>query len=345
MIDRLSAKYITLPDGRTALRYGDYDANGNLLGYKYLAPEDEPIEPGTKINKATLFTDTTAAAYDLTGEGATPNNALAALAPFTQYTWARQRKPTTEYSLEKGATANKIAWQNTTSTGSANVYYTDSITFDANGNAIAGASGYVSGNYNNYTFVNAVKGKYWSRTSSFTQGAVINPAHFKDSYEINYTEPNAPNAAPSGAYSILIQGSRVIPSSITTTYDPERLSSANPNAYPHSDTSDYFYRFFNRFSDLPLAFMESSVVTGTYTGDGAATRNIALDGTFSAILVSSLFTSNTAINAGNFSFATQLAPGWAVTLTPTGFTVYNVTGTNPKYTNTLNGQYFFIAWR
>ena len=37
-----------------AIRYGRYDANGNLLGYEYMKREDEPIEEGTNINKVLL---------------------------------------------------------------------------------------------------------------------------------------------------------------------------------------------------------------------------------------------------------------------------------------------------
>ena len=351
MIDRLSKKYITLPDGRTALRYGDYDANGNLLGYKYLAPEDEPIEPGTIINKATLFTDATAAAYDLSGSDATPNNALGALAFASQYTWARQRKPTTEYFLYKGAVSAKVVTLTANTTTQATIYWTESITVNANGDAIAGVSGSQVVSYGLFSYANNLKGKYWSRHWQFTQGAVINPMYFKDTYEINYTEPNAPNATQgtSGSpvnYYVYLQSARVTPSSIITTYEPEVLSSTDPDAYPHSDTSDYSYRFFNRFSDLPLAFMEPSAVTGTYTGDGAATRDIPLSGTFSAIFVSYAYAAAQALSTQVFSFATQQTPGWAVTLTPSGFTVYNSgTGVANKATNQNATQFFFIAWR
>lgn len=35
-----------------AIRYEEFDTNGNSLGYKYIKRADEPIEPGTPINKA-----------------------------------------------------------------------------------------------------------------------------------------------------------------------------------------------------------------------------------------------------------------------------------------------------
>lgn len=34
-----------------AIRYEEFDTNGNSLGYKYIKRADEPIEPGTPINK------------------------------------------------------------------------------------------------------------------------------------------------------------------------------------------------------------------------------------------------------------------------------------------------------
>lgn len=34
-----------------AIRYEEFDANGNSLGYKYIKRADEPIEVGTPINK------------------------------------------------------------------------------------------------------------------------------------------------------------------------------------------------------------------------------------------------------------------------------------------------------
>lgn len=38
-----------------AVRYGAYDAGGNLLRYAWLRPEDEPLEAGTPLNRETLL--------------------------------------------------------------------------------------------------------------------------------------------------------------------------------------------------------------------------------------------------------------------------------------------------
>lgn len=43
-----------------AVRYGVYDADGSLLRYEWIRPEDEPLEAGTPLLKANLLTDATA---------------------------------------------------------------------------------------------------------------------------------------------------------------------------------------------------------------------------------------------------------------------------------------------
>lgn len=40
-----------------AVRYGVYDASGNLLRYEWIRPEDEPLEAGTPLNKNTFLND------------------------------------------------------------------------------------------------------------------------------------------------------------------------------------------------------------------------------------------------------------------------------------------------
>lgn len=44
-----------------AVRYGAYDAGGNLLRYVWLRPEDEPLEAGTPLTAGNLLTAQSAA--------------------------------------------------------------------------------------------------------------------------------------------------------------------------------------------------------------------------------------------------------------------------------------------
>lgn len=57
MRDRVSTH--VLQNG--AMRYGVYDAAGNLLRYEYIRPEDEPVETGMQPLKENYLTDETAA--------------------------------------------------------------------------------------------------------------------------------------------------------------------------------------------------------------------------------------------------------------------------------------------
>lgn len=53
--------------------------SGGTPYYAVMERADNPVEPGTPLNKATLLTDTVAELLGLTGDNATPNNAFNAL--------------------------------------------------------------------------------------------------------------------------------------------------------------------------------------------------------------------------------------------------------------------------
>lgn len=67
MQDRLSTQ--VLDNG--AIRYAVYDESGTFLRYEYLLPADEPTQPGTPLNKATLLSDSTATALGMLGDSDT----------------------------------------------------------------------------------------------------------------------------------------------------------------------------------------------------------------------------------------------------------------------------------
>lgn len=74
MRDRTPTK--VLPNG--AIRFGEYDENGNLLGYKYIRREDEPTESGTPNNKATMMPDALATTLGLNPATATVADGIGA---------------------------------------------------------------------------------------------------------------------------------------------------------------------------------------------------------------------------------------------------------------------------
>ncbi|ODU56965.1 MAG: hypothetical protein ABT01_02970 [Clostridium sp. SCN 57-10] len=74
MKDRVPTR--VLPNG--AIRFGEYDENGNLLGYKYIRREDDPTEPGTPNNKATMMPDALATTLGLNPTTATVADGIGA---------------------------------------------------------------------------------------------------------------------------------------------------------------------------------------------------------------------------------------------------------------------------
>lgn len=60
MRDRTPTKMIEQGDGAGAIRYAEYnEETGELIGYRYLKPADEPTDTGTPLTKQTLLTDET----------------------------------------------------------------------------------------------------------------------------------------------------------------------------------------------------------------------------------------------------------------------------------------------
>lgn len=62
-----------------AVRYGVYDASGDLLRYEWIRPEDEPLEAGTPFTAANFLTAQTATKVWRAGdapENPKPDNAL-----------------------------------------------------------------------------------------------------------------------------------------------------------------------------------------------------------------------------------------------------------------------------
>lgn len=56
-----------------AVRYGVYDASGNRLRYKWIRPEDEPLENGTPLNRETfLSAEAESTVWPASGKPANP---------------------------------------------------------------------------------------------------------------------------------------------------------------------------------------------------------------------------------------------------------------------------------
>lgn len=67
-----------------AVRYGVYDAGGNLLRYEWLRPEDEPLQTETPLTAENLLTAQTAAKVWRAGDAPTDPMIDEALAKLTE---------------------------------------------------------------------------------------------------------------------------------------------------------------------------------------------------------------------------------------------------------------------
>ena len=77
-----------------AVRYGIYDANGNLLRYEYIKLEDEPTVAGSLYNRASVLPDAVADLLDLDADSE-PKDAFLAL----RASAGRQRASTFEQMM------------------------------------------------------------------------------------------------------------------------------------------------------------------------------------------------------------------------------------------------------
>lgn len=80
MKDRESSNI--LPNG--AVRYGIYDAGGNLLRYEYIKLEDAPTVAGSIYNRANVLPDAVCQVLDLDEETAEPKDAFLALRTYAR---------------------------------------------------------------------------------------------------------------------------------------------------------------------------------------------------------------------------------------------------------------------
>lgn len=222
-----------------------------------MAMADEPTQAGDAPVKANLLTDATATALGLTSD-ATVNDALAATSFASQYVWEKV-KPPCRNVIKKAAAASTVVVSGA-SGYSLTIYYTDTVTVGIAGDAHWGAITSVELSNNSATPANILKGKYWSRDSSFSFG-------YGTDSEIYFTPANAANASRTTSGSsatVSITAQKCSVGSEVQTGSREILFSPNANTYPSGKAGDYYYNSFGRFSNLPT----SMYATGTYTGTG-----------------------------------------------------------------------------
>lgn len=256
------------------------------------------------------------------------------LAFATQYVWTRRRPQ--GFELAYGDVVTCLVHSGTMSTTASTIYCADSATVDPDtGKITYGGQSTVSIHLSTFSAA-ALRGKYWAKTAIATAATVY--------YSTEDAELS--NATEGSTGYIYITGAPVSTKDIVP--ETEVLYDPDPDAYPHESDDEYEYRYLGKYRDIVPAH---APVVGTYTGDGAASRDISLGFTPRAVFCVQLgymFTSG-----GQAALAVTGRPASAnngtnpkLTIIDGGFTVYYVSGTsNYQQMNSNNQIYSWIAWR
>lgn len=244
--------------------------DGSAAFYATMTRADNPTEEGTKLNKANLLKDATAAMFGF-GDAAVPDEVLAFLGKYAQHWWRRR---TVTFSEKLGDGELFYLSYSPDSSGKSTmhtIYYSDSITIDDSGNvSLAEPILSVEANYDSYsTALAAVRGKY-----------VKNNANPKKSPETIYKIDSAATTSyenSSAYYRYIPSGySLIVSSQVNQAGDWENYQSNDRNAYPDSGFSDFYE---NYYLGVPLdnAISANPIEIGNYTGTGSSSSSVSLN--------------------------------------------------------------------
>lgn len=236
---------------------------------------DQPIQEGTKLNKASLASDQMLAKFGLTGENATPNGVLDWLAKYNEHCWERTKRAIEYiYDLYEGPSLYRLWASNYQYT-----YYSDSIEKVDNLGSVPSykLSEPVSNiivTRDNYTEVQELlKGKYFYSSyaknhDSWTGHARMCYGH--ENLEI-YIEKSAGNAPCVRSPIHMVDGEQLV----VTNFDP--VYSFDKNAYPScGELNGITYRYLgNGYNRLRMNGL--NVHSFSYIGNGSNNPYVLLD--------------------------------------------------------------------
>lgn len=210
---------------------------------------DQPTQVGDPLNKATLWSDATAALFGL-GVGSVPDDGFAWLGKYNQNWWRRREYKPTEILFGE-AEDIKVGWSSSPHS-SWPVLYSEDITISGSSVSLKDPKTlYVS--YLEYTEANKLKGKYFLEYDSTT---------------VCYVEPTASDATRSGGYYVYINGKKI--QSVSQghpTGEWEYVQSSSRSAYPDSGEQDgYEYEYLGIPFDNAVGALK--IETGSYIGTG-----------------------------------------------------------------------------
>lgn len=225
---------------------------------------DDPTQPGTPLNKATLLKDATAALFGL-GTGAVPDDVLAELGKYKQYWWRRRVPKTTGY-IEDLVVAN--GWL---SKGSGNINYAKSISISSAGEITFQSEGAIpiTGTFPSTvldTPINSLKSQLPCYIKTTAGGDFTSSTILYLSENTNITKGDYSGDSDYGIY--MSNGYTVTAKYVSNEAGSwQYLQSSNRNAYPDSGTQDgYEYEYLG----IPFdnAVTAPKIETGSYVGTG-----------------------------------------------------------------------------
>lgn len=214
---------------------------------------DQSTQEGTKLNKASLLKDATAALFGLTSD-AVPDDVFAILGKYSQHWWKRRSKQTLP---TPSTSTTKVYLSSSYSSGSRVIYYSDS--------AIVNADGSVSLVNEQSTTVRS------SESTGFPNCIVLKGKYIRNAYspsstdiyfipeDATFTQETSPNKA------VVVMGYKV--SAKTVFGEWGFVQSTDRNTYPDSgESGGYEYQYLG----IPFenAATAPKIATGSYTGTG-----------------------------------------------------------------------------
>lgn len=254
-----------------AIRYGVYDENGNLLRYEWMKPEDEPTNPGTPLNKATLLTDETVVRIFGTSivNNPTVNDALGQISPLYNGVWQRRVENLNMLVGEKEK-VDIISGAGTNSTVSSKVYYSSTVEYSSEEGKYflvepIEYSVLLDESISKYD-ENILKGKYWRHQS----GEQI---YYTDTTDKITTEVRASGVY--GYYYVYVMAKEIEANSSPGVWETEISNDSNEYISGYDSTTDYE----SNFSPSYLYSMRNylKIQPGRYIGTGTNSTALTFD--------------------------------------------------------------------
>lgn len=277
--------------------------DGSAAFYATITRADNPTEEGTKLNKANLLKDATAALFEY-GNGAVPDNIFEFLGKYNLHWW--KRRPVGQHVEEKRTvtTGQTIVSSKSSKDATYTIKYADAVFIDPDTLAVSlvnPVSLAVSFNNQDSTFPSLL-GKYATNFSSGTSVIYYIPTNAKYTC---YTDPYE-TVFQAGIYTVSGQ-------TVADIGSWEYLRSSDESAYPDSgESGGYEYQYLGVPFDNAVngAKIEAGVYTGTGTYGSSNPCSLTFDFVPSILIISGVLKSKSTTISGVGSVVMNISYGY-----------------------------------